>query len=310
MKKIRKISCIFLAVLLIISASSSAFGVTYKTETVNERLGKVKLQDEYDMWHYSNGTWKVGNAYSSFTWTDAEIGGAMNIGRTLQAKTRVTYKWTLPEEWLAQTGDGLKLLISIAPISKSWSDWYNTASFTQNYSNGTVTYTFIPYYHISSLRSFDDYIAGLKVSMPLIDITWGNNLYSIFKNSSNLGRSEGRYWDNYPTGITSGYMHPQFIKNYTGVLKSGYTIDTESGSFSTAGLSVGTNTLVNGGALGLLFKFPLYATVDLKGTRTVAVYTPEEQAEQEKIKQQEEREQLLQGIRIHRDEIKDEIKDE
>ena len=317
MKRLRKALCVLLSVLLVLSSVSGAFAVTYRTETVNERLGKLTLMDEYDMWHYSNGTWRVGNAYSSFTWTDAEIGGAVNIGRQLQAKTKVTYKWTVPAEWMAMTGDGIKIQIGIAPASKTWRDWYDTSSFTQQYDNGTVTYTFSPYYHLSSLRTLDDYIAGLKITMPLIDISWGSNLYSIFRNSTNLGRSEGRYWDDYPTGIGIGYMHPQFIKNSTGVLKGGYTINTEQGNAETAGLSVGTNTLVNGGALGLLFKFPLIATLDLVGTRQIPVYSAAEIAEQERQKAEEEeqmrreeqrrieeekrrQEELIKEIRIHR----------
>ena len=317
MKKYAKILCTFLALLIIFSASASAFAVTYKTENVKRLLGERTLLDEYDMWHYSDGTWKVGNAFSSFTWTDAEIGGAMNIGRRLQSKTTVTFQWKIPDEWRAQATDGLVLHTIITPVSRSWGEWYNTSSFKQTYVNGLLTYTFSPYYHISSLRTMDDYVSGLRISMPLVDVEWGNNLYSIFRGSSNLGRSAGRYWDSYPNGIGVGYMHPSFISNKTGALKSGYTISTEAGNVATAGLSVGTNTLVNGGALGLLFKFPLYAQVYLEGTVKVPVYTAEELAEQERRAEEEERqrqeeerrrqeeeqrrrEELLRSLRVHR----------
>ena len=268
----KRIRIFVLALALVISASANAFAVTYKTETVNERLGSVIIFDNFDMWHYSGGYWQVGDNYNAWYWTDAEIGGAINIGRQLEANTTAIFPYSFPQSWKGREGDGLTIMVYISSLVLPMEDLYDVSTFSFSSDSNGFTAAMTPVFNVSSLRTFDDYVPGLRVSVPLIDAYYGSNLYSMFKGSSSLGRADGLYWDSSPDSVADGYMHPAMIAGSSGKLVSGYTVDTESGSFASGSLSVGTNTLINGGAVGLLFNFPLNFEMRLEGTRSIPVY--------------------------------------
>lgn len=272
----RKAAAVILCAVLVLSAFCSAYAVTYRKETQLIDLGSITGSDDFDMWHYSGGYWLIGDNYNSWRWTDAQVGAAANIGATLTAKADARFEFNLPYSWRSQIQAGDLFAVNVGGNGIEYESVFVKGTASASYSSPFFTLTVRPRFNISSLRTFDDYVPGLKVCLPLINADYGKNLYAMFKGSSSKGRADGWFDDTVPHQVMSSYMHPSLIKNSSGALKAGYTVSTESGDFPSSGLSVGTGTFVNGGAVGLQFYFPVKLTFRLQREVTVADYSDEE----------------------------------
>jgi len=261
--------------LIMITSSVDAFAAEMKLESYEYKLAAKTLTDNYGMWHYSGGKWKIGDERGNgWEFTDAQVGAAISIGRKLETLTDAVYTYELPEEILRlfDESESCGMHLSISGGNIDFYSIFNASTISYSYQRPNIIVKVRPSFNVSSLRSFDDYVAGLNISLPLIDYTYGRNLYAMFSNGASYGKSDGIYWDSMPGKMAQYYMHPGLIKDSSGMLYGGYEIDTEAGRKSTENLNVGWGTFKNGGALGLYFYFPMTLQVTVSGTRYVAVY--------------------------------------
>ncbi|MBQ4410761.1 MAG: hypothetical protein II831_08600, partial [Firmicutes bacterium] len=250
----------------VLTAASLAAGAVpaYASEAAagtSETAGKVSGVWTLDLWHYSGGYWKVGNAGNDKIRIDDK--DVTSLDSYLQASQQAVFSVSVPQE-IAQ-------LVSEGERGKDWQvtfanyRWRDCSllfaeSGPQNVAlkNGKVEFTATPIFHFNnSSASLRDYVPGMAVTVPLVDKTWGYNIYSVFGNGRSAVQGLGYYNESDPSDTGSNAIHPSFIKGKNGALEAGHPITLGVDVVDSAGYSIGSGTFAAAGACGLHFEFPV-----------------------------------------------------
>ncbi len=258
----KKIICMVLSLILVLCSAFPVFAGGY-WEIVPEHTEDyfTPLKNlEMGMWHYSGGYWQagVGGIYD-FQISDASLGMAMGIDDFISANCMVDMAFPLTKEISDAISEGYAL--SSVGVRHDTLHLADLVDESQGYMGYLDSDTFHLYFYprlCYSSYTFDDFVSGLGVTIPLISDEYGYNMYSIFSGSKGLGQGNGCFWDDDPFTIKSSFIHPEMIKNYTGYFSDGYTINIAGSTYPSSGYRIGYGTFAAGGAVGLYFIYQFY----------------------------------------------------
>lgn len=235
-------------------------------------LGETGINEsKIELWHFSGGYWK----YNDLVITDIELKNDLSDEESLALKLNkeVTFEISLDQNLVNKLKEyeNLKVVCSsnlktqktseIIPLSNLFSD-----RPTIELKNNKIYFKAKPKLHFYKKYRYQEIIGDkFKVIVPIVDPDFGYNSYSIFKRteSSNLGATAS-YFDksdpyaNAPEG--SNLIAPGQIKNADGHLYDGFTYKTGEKIRQSNNTSIGYYTFRNGGAVGIIFKYPIKFT--------------------------------------------------
>ena len=230
----------------------------------NSSSGPVTVSGVWtlDLWHYSGGYWKVGNKGSeTIRVEDKDIKA---LDSYLQANNRALFTVTAPAEVVQLIREGSR-----------GTDWqvtfanYRGRDCSQLFaesgpedltveSDTKLSFTATPVFHFNNGgASLRDYVPGMSVTVPLVDKTWGYNIYSVFGNGRSAVQGLGYYNENDPADVGTNAIHPSMILGKDGALEAGHPITLGTDVVDSAGYTVGSGTFAAAGACGLHFEFPV-----------------------------------------------------
>lgn len=260
-KKTKRMICIITVLILSLSSAVPAYAGGY-WETVPE--SKVDLYTapkylEMGMWHYSGGYWKAGiGGIYDFQISDAQLGEAMNIDDYINANCMVDIPIPLTSEIVKMMDEGYSYSIAIGNETLKVGDLLDKSKGFYASPDGNIMHFYAYPKLCFSSYTYDDFISGLGVTIPLISEEYGYNNYAIFSGSSEQGPGIGAFFEKDPSMIISPNIHPQMIKSSAGYFSDGYKININGKSYQSSGYRVGYGTFAAGGAVGLYFIYQFY----------------------------------------------------
>jgi hypothetical protein len=189
-------------------------------------IGETSVYDnKIELWHFSGGYWK----YKNLVVKDEELGRNLLDDEKLEIKLN----------------DEIEFEISL---------------------DNKIYFKAKPKLHFYKKYSYQDIVGEMfNVNLPIVDPDYGYNTYSIFKRTenSNLGAADS-YFDKddpYASAPEGSYLiAPAQIKNADGHLYDGFTYKTGETIRQSNNTSIGYYTFRNGGAVGIIFKYPIKFT--------------------------------------------------
>ena len=241
-------------------ADSPAAGTS--SGAAGTELGRVSGTWTLDMWHYSGGYWKVGNVGSeAIRVEDRDITA---LDSYLQANNRAVFTVDAPVEivqLVREGGRGTDWQVTFANYR-----WRDCSLLFAESSPETITvkgdaqleFSATPIFHFNqSGASLRDYVPGMSVTVPLVDKTYGCNIYSVFGNGLSAVQGRGYYNEADPADLGNNAIHPSMILSTSGALEAGHPITLKGQVVDSAGYSIGSGTFAAAGACGLHFEFPV-----------------------------------------------------
>lgn len=249
---------VLLIVILPIFSTVFIYGEQHQVSEVYIQGADVNASFSLDMWHYSGGYWKVGNAGSDkIVVEDPEMRRRAMQG--VLADQMAEFVVNLPAVILDEIAQGKEITAKATTLHTPLSELFDTATFNLSMSGDKLYFSAKPWFNLMLEKdlSFADYGLNLSAEVPLIDRAYGYNIYSLFGNGENGAQAAGRINRLAPDAIESGYVHPRMITGLGGALQSGHTIYIRGGAVGSEGYRVGDGTFAAGGAVGLCFLYPV-----------------------------------------------------
>jgi len=209
------------------------------------------------LWHYSGGYWRATVDNSTVQFSDSQVqDGLANLG-VLVGKG-IEMEFDLPSEVRTAMTAGKN--IDIAVTSEKDDLFEGTPQF--KIEGSKLFFKGEPKFHFIWDIKYTDFIPSLRVIIPFVDPDYGNNVYSVFRGSTNIGAVKGYFNPNNPTELgPPGTIHPTQIIGVSGKLKPGFTVnETYGNEYKSEDVTVGLNTFANAGAVGLHFIYPITIT--------------------------------------------------
>lgn len=254
------VTLFFLIFLLCVSVitANSAHGQDLETMEVYIEGSDVVVRESLDLWHYSGGYWKVGNAGSDKIVIDDTEMISRGIDGVL-AEEYAEFYIDIPASAQAIINEGGQVVSKAFSYSAALETLFDMESAEMLLEEGSLFFKVKPKFNLIPERilSFIDYNLSLANEVPLIDREYGYNIYSLFGNGESGAQAAGRLsrWD--PDAVEDGYVHPSMITGLNGALEGGHTIYIRGNAVGSAGYRVGDGTFAAGGAVGLSFSYPV-----------------------------------------------------
>ncbi|MBO4819155.1 MAG: hypothetical protein J5528_03345 [Firmicutes bacterium] len=119
---------------------------------------------------------------------------------------------------------------------------------------------------ISSSETLNNYVQGLDTVIPLIDYSYGNNIYIVYPLVGESSFAQGFYSSSDPSWISSPLVHPSQIKDSSGHFRSGVTINVNGLNVSASLYTIGRKgALPMEDAVMLSFNCPIRLVFYLPG---------------------------------------------
>lgn len=253
----KKIFILVIALGLVFVQSTNCFSATRVEVTEEIPLTPATTTCYQEMWHYAGGYWIVnsGTDYETKV-TDKEMSGTMNIKNFLIAN-EILLKIKLPLEVVNVINYGDRVTFEpAAPDGYNLSDFFDVDSFHGNISNGYVNLYATPVANGLGTASFKSFNSAFP-NVPLIDYTYGTNIYKIYQSQKYLAVAQGAYHASSTSKTEPYYIHPSMIKSSSGLLKDRNKITVGAKSVQTSSHYIGNGTFAKGGDVGCKFKLPL-----------------------------------------------------
>lgn len=245
-------------ILLLAALVAALFSCSDFSFAGQEILGSSIEIYRLNLWHYSGGYWIVGNTEEDkITIYDEEVEFLGGIESFLDSNMSADFTVSLPPAALSAAADGWEVRWQLRPRSMPLDELFRLSTLSGGISEGELRFELEPKFNLVSDTNLNDIVSGISKPIPLIDYTFGSNLYSVFGNGLSAVQGRGWYDEDAPEFINSPYMHPRQIKDSSGALHPGFTVFVGGEAMDSEGLSVGSGTLSGGGACGLEFVFPL-----------------------------------------------------
>jgi len=212
-----------------------------------------------DMWHYSGGYWRIGNAdQEKITISDSTMRNYGSIDSYLGSTQSIYFSVSLPEAVRQAVNGGETVSWTAAGRGSGGPLLFDPATVSElEFTSTDLKFSFRPKFNLVKGIDFSDFVTGLSNTIPLIDSSFGNNIFSMFGNGRSAVQANGWFSMYDPTATRTPYVHPTMIKNNTGALKPGYSINVGGTVVDTQGFSIGSGTFSAAGACGLRFAFPV-----------------------------------------------------
>ncbi|NCB42577.1 MAG: hypothetical protein EOM59_08150 [Clostridia bacterium] len=249
---------VFVIMMLFFALTVFTYGDEPVTTEVYIPGADVTASFSLDMWHYSGGYWKVGNAGSDKITIEDEAMRLRGVQGIL-ADQVAEFAVDLSAEILEKISEGKEILAKPVAFSTPLTNLFDTNSFELSMSGDKLYFSAKPWFNLIQKKdlSFSSYGLNLSKDVPLIDRAYGYNIYSLFGNGESGAQSAGRINRLSPDVMEAGYVHPGMITGLDGALESGHTIYIRGSAVGSAGYSVGNGTFAAGGAVGLSFSYPV-----------------------------------------------------
>ena len=92
---------------------------------------------------------------------------------------------------------------------------------------------------ICSSHTLNDYVPGLRTTIPLVDYNYGKNIYMVYPLIGESSLAQGFYSDSDPSWVSSPLVHPSQIKDSSGHFVSGTTINVDGFNVSAGLYTIG-----------------------------------------------------------------------
>jgi hypothetical protein len=257
----RNVATLFVLIFLLcvsVITANSAHGQDLETTEKYIEGSDVMVRESLDLWHYSGGYWKVGNAGSDkIVVSDTEM---LNRGIDgVMADEYAEFDINIPASAQAIINEGGQVVPKAFTYSAALETLFDMESAEMLLEDGSLFFKVKPKFNLVPQRelSFLNYNLNLSNEVPLIDREYGYNIYSLFGNGESGAQAAGRLsrWD--PDAVEAGYVHPSMITGLNGALEGGHTIYIRGSAVGSAGYRVGDGTFAAGGAVGLSFSYPV-----------------------------------------------------
>ena len=246
--------CLFILFTEIPAAAADAGEVLLYTE---------KLTRSIPMWHYSGGYWIIGSGADKVKVSDSTVEKSGGLQHYLEETAApAAFSVTVPEQVRNALQNGRKIRMQLESRGNaSWTELFdqNTLTVTKELSstNSTVEFTLMPKFNLLHAPTFDDFVSGLKRSVPLIHYRFGNNIYSVYGNGVRAVQANGWFSQADAGEVHEPYLHPSMIRDSSGAFIDSGILSLNGKTFGSKGFSAGNNTFQNGGAVGISFVWPL-----------------------------------------------------
>ncbi|MDO5331509.1 MAG: hypothetical protein Q4E99_02410 [Bacillota bacterium] len=254
----RKFFLLVIAIGLVFVQCTDCFAESQTGNVYEIDLGTVETECQQEMWHYSDGYWLLNaGTENEIKLTDKDLASAMGIIDYMK-EDYVPLKIELPQNVIDCINQGYYIAFDPVTSTQALSDLFDVSSF-YGYIEGDYLYLYAhPKLNLFGSKTFDDFVTGLNVTLPLVDYTYGYNLYSIYKSSKLVGEAKGAYYTTEKSRtIMPPNIHPYMIKNNTGILSSTYQISINNAkAVYPSSHYVGWGTFKDGGAVGCRFIYP------------------------------------------------------
>lgn len=221
-----------------------------------------------DMWHYSGGYWRIGNnGQEKITISDSTMRNYGSLDAYLGSTQSVHFDVNLPDAVRQAISEGETVTWTAAGRGSGGTMLFDASTLEElDFTPTMLSLAFRPKFNLVKGIDFSDFVTGLSNTIPLVDASFGNNIFSMFGNGVSALQSAGCFYMSDPSQIRVPYIHPLMIKNSSGALKPGYSISMGGSVRDSAGYSIGSGTFAAAGACGLHFSFPVvinyYKTVE------------------------------------------------
>jgi len=261
MMRKRRITAIVFVIIIVFS--NFAFAI----EEYDKDFGEYKLNYVIDLWHFDTGYWDISCPDgTSKRLYDADVAGSLNLGKNLE-KVFLRFKMVVGDDVIEEARKGSTFTAVIMRKTNYDTKYFRNDTSYIEVIGDDLYYCASPMANVAA-ATMDDYVGGdlghLNVDLPLLSSSYGNNLYDVYKKSTSsytyLGTNVGFYdeTDKYQT-VKGGFIHPKSIKSINGEINSSNMMSINEGrSYTYKNCYVGNGNFVNGGAVGLRFKYVFY----------------------------------------------------
>jgi hypothetical protein len=237
--------------------ATAAVGYTDVTSDIPEGvpiIATLKQEKFIQMWRYSGGFWRATVDNSTVQFSAAQVQSNYDNLSALVGKG-VEMEFNIPNE--VQTAMSSGKNIGITVFSEKGDMFEGTPQF--RIEGGKLFFRADPKFHFTFDFDYTNFVPNLQTFIPFVDPDYGNNVYSVFRGSTNIGAVRGYFNPNNPTEIgPPGTIHPTQIIGVSGKLKPGFIVRETFGSeYRSEDVTIGLNTFSSGGAVGLHFIYPI-----------------------------------------------------
>ena len=92
---------------------------------------------------------------------------------------------------------------------------------------------------VTAYHDLNSYVPGLRSPVPLVDYSYGRNIYIVYPLIGEAGRAYGFFSESDPYWISSPYIHPSQIKSSKGIFYPGTTINVDGLNKNAAFYTIG-----------------------------------------------------------------------
>lgn len=240
--------------------------------STNIPLGETGIIDnKIELWHFSGGYWK----YKNLVIYDTDLGKDLTNEKDLEQKLneeiefKIAFDNSLYNKLIKYKK--LKVVCSSSLKTQKTSEYIPITELfydkpTIELKNNKIYFKAKPKLHFHTEYTYQEIINDkFNVAIPIVDPDYGCNLYSIFRRTKNdnIGATASYFDKDNPYATAppeTNLIAPAQIKNADGHLYSGFSFKTGDTTRRSDSSSVGYYTLRNGGAVGILFNYPIKFT--------------------------------------------------
>lgn len=248
MKKIFLL-CLALSAGLFLSPAKAYSAGYWESEEKTLSTRSISFSCSYT--HNSNGYWTLDSGSGGSYFYDFQINYSTGLVSTL-GSANLTY--SLPSEVVSALSAGKTVNVYIeSPDCCTNADISGSSAAISGISFAKCSIKVCP--HVSS--SINSFVSGLNPTIPLIDSSYGQNLYTVYPTIGSAVTSPGWYSASSPYYVNSPYIHPSRIASSNGSFKSGTSIFLNGSSKSATFYTIGKNgSFSEGTAVRLNFYCP------------------------------------------------------
>ena len=239
------------------------------------KLKSIEHYGGFELWHHSSREWSYGKDENGkpLTISDSELGNLSDGNKLADAVGKIEFRVNLGSDvqQLLAEKDRLEIWIS---ANKSVHEELKIENLLvkdtldARVEGNQLILEFKPRFHFYTKDTFHAASRGhIDFNFPIVDPVYGYNRYSIWtQKGAKLGAARG-YFDPdnptaYPPPEEKGKVSPGMIINNKGHLVDGFEIEITDSDYHTftrnsGGLSIGYNTINDGGAVAVHFWYPL-----------------------------------------------------
>lgn len=285
----KKVCCIFIAFVLIYGIEINlAFSriVNAETQSVEVLIDGVDLapateiigecnsvDNSIELWHYSGGYWKYKGLVIKDEVLEDDLRNSEKLAQLINEE--IIFEIPIEQNLYNKLANSRSIKVVCSTTLKNQKTSENIPITDLFYDrpiievkNNKIYFKAKPklHFYTKDMISYQKIIGDkFNVTIPIVDPDYGYNTYAIWKRTAAVqwGAVNGYFDKEDPFAgapADSNLLAPAQIKNADGHLYDGFTFKTGETTRSSDNSSVGYYTFRNGGAVGIVFKYPIKFT--------------------------------------------------